>query len=143
MSVLPDELAVARAWLEFADGDLAAARGGVVLTSIPGWIIGFHAQQAVEKALKGALALASVEPPRTHDPLRLDALARQAGEIPPLTDEELVSLARFAVEDRYPVLDAPRISREDASRLVPLAERAVAWLVARVAALEPQRHGRG
>ena len=92
MTAPPDSELVARAWLEYADGDLAAARGGIELAAIPGWIIGFHAQQAAEKAFKAALALAGVEPPRTHDLLRLDALLQQAGWAPPLSGEDLVKL---------------------------------------------------
>lgn len=129
MTAPPDSELVARAWLEYADGDLAAARGGIELAAIPGWIIGFHAQQAAEKAFKAALALAGVEPPRTHDLLRLDALLQQAGWAPPLSGEDLVKLGRFAVEDRYPILDAPRVTRDVAADLVPLAERALAWSV--------------
>lgn len=123
----PEVHQVALAWLDYATGDLAAARGGVQLTAIPGWIIGFHAQQAAEKAFKGALAARGVQPPRTHDLVRLDGLAQQAGLRSPLSGEELVALARFAVEDRYPVLDAPKVSRDVAASLVPLAERVVAW----------------
>jgi len=119
---------VATVWLEYALGDVAAAEGCIHLPAIPGWVIGFHAQQATEKALKGALALNGIEPPKTHDLLRLDALLRQVGVVVPLTGEELVSLSRFAVEDRYPVLDAPRLPRAEAGELVPFAVRATAWL---------------
>ena len=56
----------ARTWLAWALGDLEAARRR------PGWpqrprIVAFHAQQAAEKALKGALVLAGIAVPRTHD----------------------------------------------------------------------------
>lgn len=129
-----DALEIPKAWLEYAQGDLAAAEGGIVVQTIPGWIIGFHVQQATEKAFKGAMALAGLEPPRTHDLLRLDAILGQAGIAGPLSGEELVSLSRFAVEDRYPVLDAPRVARHEAGELVPLAARAVTWLVQRVQA---------
>ena len=130
MTASPEAREVAAAWLDYAQGDLAAAQGGVALPSIPGWVIGFHAQQATEKVFKGALALAGLEPPRAHDLVRLGVLLEQRGAAGPLTPDELASLSRFAVEDRYPILDAPRVSREVAAELVPFAARAVAWLAA-------------
>src|SRR3970040_833687 len=53
-------------WLGFAIGDLEAAR------SQPGRhvrprIVTFHRQHGAEKAIKAALVLAGVDPPRTHD----------------------------------------------------------------------------
>ena len=42
-------------------------------------LVGFHAQQTVEKAAKAVLVLAGVELPRTHDIERLLTLAEQAG----------------------------------------------------------------
>lgn len=57
-------------WLAFALGDLEAARARPGHPQRPR-IVAFHAHQAVEKALKAALVLSDVDPPRTHD---LDAL---------------------------------------------------------------------
>lgn len=52
----PEVVAVAREWLDVAEGDLAAARlllnaGG------PAFAVCFHAQQAVEKYLKALLVV--------------------------------------------------------------------------------------
>lgn len=47
---------------------------------VPDDVIGFHAQQAVEKLLKAALANAGVPPPRVHDPGRLVALLDEGRE---------------------------------------------------------------
>jgi HEPN domain-containing protein len=87
-------------WLAFALGDLGAAR------SRPGRhvqprIVAFHAQQAAEKALKGALVLAGIDPPRTHDleevrrNLPADWTAKRA-------PADLSTLSRHAVDIRYP-----------------------------------------
>jgi hypothetical protein len=50
-----------------ATGDLYACRKLADDAEIDDHIIGFHAQQAVEKALKVALVLADSELPHTHD----------------------------------------------------------------------------
>ncbi|HOU55301.1 MAG TPA: HEPN domain-containing protein [Myxococcota bacterium] len=65
---LPDKTrTLAEAWLGKADGDLLAARGLIADPGIPAWIVGFHLQQAVEKAWKGRLVLVSIRPPPIHD----------------------------------------------------------------------------
>lgn len=87
-------------WLGFALGDLEAAR------SVPGRhvrprIVAFNAQQAAEKALKAALALAGVDAPRTHD---LDDLRNRlhAGWRVKRRHPDLARLSDYAVDSRYP-----------------------------------------
>lgn len=90
----------ALAWLSYALGDLAAAR------SKPGKhvrprIVAFHAQQAAEKALKGALVLSDVDPVRTHD------LEDLRTALPPdwvvkRKPGSLARLSRYGVVVRYP-----------------------------------------
>lgn len=48
---------------------------------VPDDVIGFHAQQAVEKLLKAALANAGVPPPRVHDLGRLVAYSTKRGSL--------------------------------------------------------------
>ena len=51
--------------------------------AVPDWILGFHAQQSVEKALKAVLTDQSVESPRTHDLTELmDLVADSGAELP-------------------------------------------------------------
>ena len=74
-------------------------------------IIGFHAQQAIEKALKAVLFQHAVQVPRTHniDEL-LNALADAAILAPPhalVLDE----LNPFAVQARYGALDVGTLDR--------------------------------
>jgi HEPN domain-containing protein len=64
-------------------------------------IFGFHAQQAVEKAVKAWLSLLGVNIPRTHDLDGLFALVQERGEIVPSEFESLVDLSDFAVQYRY------------------------------------------
>ncbi|MBI5899303.1 MAG: HEPN domain-containing protein [Rhodocyclales bacterium] len=45
----------------------------------PSWILGFHAQQSVEKALKSVLASRRIEYPRTHNlAMLVELLSRKA-----------------------------------------------------------------
>jgi hypothetical protein len=64
----PEHVSLAELLLRKAASDLAAAR---VLAADPDphdEAIGFHAQQAVEKAVKAVLALSQIAAPRTHAP---------------------------------------------------------------------------
>jgi HEPN domain-containing protein len=87
-------------WLGFAIGDLEAAR------SQPGRhvrprIVAFHSQQAAEKAIKGALVLAGVDPPRSHD---LNDLRNRLpdGWRVKRSPPDLGRLSAFATDSRYP-----------------------------------------
>lgn len=53
--------------LRKAEGDVEVVRALIDNASITDDAIGFHAQQAVEKALKAVLAFAGIRFPRTHD----------------------------------------------------------------------------
>ncbi|MBI4578796.1 MAG: HEPN domain-containing protein [Planctomycetes bacterium] len=65
------------------------------------WIIGFHAQQAVEKSIKAVLALHRVGYPHVHDIEALLKLLRQ-GSIPSPPDaENLPRLTPLAALMRY------------------------------------------
>ena len=64
-------------------------------------MIGFHAQQAVEKLVKAVLAKASVRFPRTHDLLELVELAQSHGFSLPIQESELDLLTPYAVGFRY------------------------------------------
>ena len=48
MAPRDDGTAVARVWYEKADGDLQAGRACFGSPNVPGWIVGFHLQQAAE-----------------------------------------------------------------------------------------------
>lgn len=87
-------------WFDCASEDMQAAevlygQGIYRLSS-------FHAQQAVEKALKGLLWNVRINPPKTHD---LVILYRRVREYHPqlwLDTDELEFLNSLYVESRYP-----------------------------------------
>ncbi len=92
---------------------------------VPDDVIGFHAQQAVEKLLKAALANAGVPPPRVHDLGRLVALLDEAGLAPPDAARDARQLAPWAVEFRYEDILDERLDRRAASETVAQVR---AWL---------------
>jgi hypothetical protein len=69
--------------------------------SAPDEVIGFHAQQAVEKMLKAVLAARGARYRRTHDLLELLDLLRGQGISYPGELEEVRRLTPFAVAYRY------------------------------------------
>lgn len=89
--------------LEAAQRDLRALRAMDDAIAFSDEIVGFHAQQAVEKALKAWLAYLGVPFPKTHDIQRLIDLLRENG-IPTEGMESFVDLNAFAVQYRYETL---------------------------------------
>lgn len=69
----PEHREVARLLLEKANEDLSAAKA-LIAEEQADHVIGFHFQQAAEKAMKAVLAENAIEIPRTHD---LDFLVEQ------------------------------------------------------------------
>lgn len=67
---------------------------------VPDDLLGFHAQQALEKLLKAALAHAGVAPPRIHDLGELLALLGDAHLSPPVSATDARALVPWAVEFR-------------------------------------------
>ena len=111
-------------WLEYAEEDLGAAHSlfpsGYLRSAC------FHAQQAVEKALKGLLAFLSEEEiPRTHDlNLLVRLVAERGGGVVPTTG--LQELQSYAVMARYPGPYEP--SPEDAEQALVCASALVSFV---------------
>jgi HEPN domain-containing protein len=82
-------------------------------------VVGFHAQQAVEKCLKAVLASRSVAYPWTHDLEGLVEIIQDNGIASPPEAERLHHLTQFAAELRYgsmPAETAPVLDRAWALR---------------------------
>lgn len=102
-------------FLRKAEADEAAMRLLAAAPRADVAIIGFHAQQAVEKRLKALLCFRKVAFPRTHDIQTLiDGLFR-SGITVPAEIEAAVELTPFAVTMRYDDVadesDLPEIGR--------------------------------
>lgn len=109
-------------WLDFARGDLAAAR--VLLgADVPPRAAAWHAQQAAEKALKAVLVALGEAVPRTHDLLDLAARVGSAVSDLPATTA-LADLTFHAVQPRYPD-DLADVDEADAQRAFATAEAVV------------------
>ena len=95
----------AREMLILAQRDFKALQGMLDAETFADEIFGFHAQQAVEKALKAWLTLVGVEYPRTHDLEELLELLEEHAE--PILEAfyDLVDLTDFAVQFRYRIFE--------------------------------------
>ena len=91
---------LAQGWFRKGESDLADARR-TIDSDGPYDTACFHAQQAVEKYLKGFLVLRGFEIPRTHDLEELQNQCLQEVEIQGLRDLDLSELTGYAVELRY------------------------------------------
>lgn len=80
-----------------ARGDAAAARDLAANPEIPDEIIGFHAQQAVEKWLKSLIADRGQRFEHTHDLRRLVLLATQERADIPVDVDAVIALTQYSV----------------------------------------------
>jgi HEPN domain-containing protein len=87
-------------------------------------LAGFHAQQAVEKALKAVLSHWGVVYRRTHDIAELLDLAADSGLGAPPHADRLDELNPYAVEYRYGLVDPSGLDREETGRMLT---DVVAW----------------
>ncbi len=93
----------------------------------------FHAQQAVEKALKAVLTIKHIDFRRTHDLEELANLIAE-GTALPFTPREFRRLNPFAVEFRYDDESIALITRDEADQLT---QRTLAWAAAIVSQFDP------
>jgi hypothetical protein len=103
------------------------------MENLPEAILGFHAQQAVEKLIKALLSELNIPFEMTHDLARLQKLLDAAGESLPLTPMPLGDLNDFSVFYRYDLIFQYAVpEKEDVLATVRLIREHV---VARIAAL--------
>lgn len=92
---------------------------------VPDDLLGFHAQQAIEKMLKAAVAASGRTPPRIHDLEILVGLVVEAGLSPPSVARDVDQLTPWAVEFRYDDLLGESLDRRWARHAVAEVRR---WL---------------
>ena len=115
----PDE------WLLHAQSDLKLAKLGLNQDVLPEQIC-FHAQQAVEKAVKSVLLFHKIDFPFTHDLEELLDTFEVAGLSVPAEMSDIGVLTPYAVETRYPGYWG-EITEDDVSEAVSFAEKAIKW----------------
>jgi HEPN domain-containing protein len=109
---------IATILLAAARRDAQAFRALVAAPDMNETVIGFHAHQSVEKALKAVLAHSGVAFRRTHDIAELlDTLGDAGRALPPGADR-LDELNPFAVEARYGLVEPSGLDRAFAEAAV-------------------------
>ena len=114
-------------WVKKAEGDAGTAkREAKVKEAATNWdAVCFHAQQAVEKYLKGLLQQNEITFSKTHDlSVLLNLILPVFPDLKELSDD-LEWLSAFAVEFRYPGEEAVE---EDAKSALAIMDRALALL---------------
>ena len=122
----------AQEWLVHAEGDLHYARLGRSDPQALRNLIVFHAQQAIEKALKATLVQRQVEFPKTHDLAELTEIVEEAGMAWPVEFSQVLEFTPFATQSRYPGFDDP-IPEAEVAEAIALAEKVVLWAKQQVA----------
>ena len=109
-------------WLYFAKSDLTAAER--LFEEAIYHLVCFHAHQAIEKVLKGALRNKEQNIPKTHDIVLLFQRVRQ----PTLaSSDDIIFVNRFYIPTRYPdtfpgALPEGLPTREDAQKALTIAK---------------------
>lgn len=115
---------IAHMLLAAARQDEAACKLLSASAEISDAILGFHAQQAVEKSIKSVLSFSGVEFRRTHDLVALlDLLQDRALSAPPHADW-LDELNPYAVEARYGTIEPDGLNRH---YVLAVVASVVAW----------------
>lgn len=93
---------VVQQWLRKAGHDLQNIRNNLAAENIPTDTVCFHAQQAIEKLLKGMLVANARNISKTHDLVKL--LTDVADILPELLpyEDQLEDISEYGVGVRYP-----------------------------------------
>lgn len=122
----------ALALLARARDDLYVVRRLRTEADAPRWVLGFHAQQAVEKALKAVLSGAGQAYPRTHNLVMLVELLLGAGiDLPPDADA-LGKLTPYGVALRYEDMLVDEPPPADPAELEAIVTRTLSWAQVRL-----------
>jgi HEPN domain-containing protein len=115
---------LARKLVGLAGDDELAARSLLPIEGVTDGVLGFHAQQAAEKALKAVLAAKGIEFPFIHNLGHLSKLCKKSGIELPSTLDGVEDLTPFAVIERYGSEEPGPLDRDQALKW---AAAAVAW----------------
>lgn len=107
-------------FLNFADRDVRAFKVLKLSPEIDLATICFHAQQAVEKALKAVLILRNTDPARTHDLNKLAYEIINNGLELPLEVETISKLNPYAVIFRYDDMEIEILTRDEADEILEI-----------------------
>jgi HEPN domain-containing protein len=126
----PDLVEVSRILLRKAEEDATAVREFAGNEEIADSIIGFHAQQAVEKWLKAVTVARGIRHRGIHDLDRLMEILERMGVELSLDRDRLAMLTQYAVPLRYDeLLDAESLER---GVLVALVDEVADWAAGQI-----------
>jgi HEPN domain-containing protein len=125
----PDQREYAARLLRKAGEDLAVVRALLDNESIADDVIGFPAQQTVEKAMKAVLVIHSIPFRRAHELGYLLEVAEGGNVHVPENVAAARWLSPWAAEFRY---DEPEVAGFDRAESLASAERAIEWARAAV-----------
>jgi HEPN domain-containing protein len=117
--------------LRLAGRDQAALAALLGAPGVAPAVAFFHAQQAVEKALKAVMCLRALEYRRTHDLEELAGQLADAGHPPSVAETDLRRLTPYAVEYRYDDEAPELLTAEQAQAIVAAV---LAWSQAQLQA---------
>jgi HEPN domain-containing protein len=115
---------LARLLLQKANQDLALVETVQAIQEIADEIVGFHVQQAIEKAIKAVLTRLGVAYEYTHDLSLLYQQVEDAFVDPPAPRDAVEEMTFFAVQFRYTLFEEQDFDREAG---VWLAKKFVHW----------------
>lgn len=122
---------VTNLWLQRSRSDLALGKAAVNTAGVLPEDACYHAQQSVEKALKGLLTYHEVPFPRTHVlEVLLDLLKDNSIEPPKAVDEAFV-LTQYAVQTRYPGEWEP-VTDDEATEALERASLVLMWVESQI-----------
>jgi HEPN domain-containing protein len=113
---------IVRQWFRKAESDLLNIRNNLSALDVPTDTVCFHAQQAIEKLLKGVLVATGRNISKSHDLVKL--LTDVADIIPDLVcyEEQLEEISEYGVSVRYPD-DYCEPTLEEARNAYEIAEK--------------------
>ena len=115
---------LARFLLQKARQDLALVINVGDAEAVTDEIVGFHVQQAVEKAIKAVLTCLGIQYEYTHDLSLLYQQVKNARGNPPADLDTVEELTGFAVQFRYTLYEEQSFNREAGAQL---AGRFIDW----------------
>ena len=124
---LQPEFEVALILLKKAQQDLVVVQKWLADTDISDEIIGFHAQQSMEKSLKAVLSHQTIDYPRTHNLRLLIDFCRNNDIQVPSEFSQIDFFNRFAVQWRYDLFPSTTETALDRETAYGLAHRVWVW----------------
>ena len=103
---------LSRRFLAVADRDIKTLHLLIVASESDDQVIGFHAQQAIEKCLKAVLSAYQIAFRKTHDLVELLDLLRDKERTMPPNADSLDTLNPFAVTLRYDLFETDAVDRD-------------------------------